>query len=191
MLAPTTLTTTPTWPIAGDVPDLNAIVDDQAETIAAQEALLHAYQGVLNTAQNPVPGTAATATGTAAASPNGNQLTVSGTITGTIVIGATVADAGATTTIPAGTTIQGQISGTAGGAGVYLTNQATTAAATALKFTPPAPPAFTGWPTPQDAPTLNQIVQTQTAVIRVQTALLQHYQDLLNISQTPAPPTGP
>ena len=44
---------------------------------------------------------------------------------------------------------------------------------------------------PTDADTLNAIVQAQTAVIRNQTALLQQYQDLLNVSQTPAPPTGP
>jgi len=35
------------------------------------------------------------------------------------------------------------------------------------------------------------VVQAQTAVMRNQTALLQQYQDLLNVSQTPAPPTGP
>jgi hypothetical protein len=181
-----TTITAATWPIPGDVPDLNAIVQDQAETITAQEALLHAYQVVLNAAQAPVPGTVAHATGTAL----GNQLTLSA-VTGVIGIGATVtptatADAAL---VPVGTTIQGQISGTTGGAGVYLTSQPTTASATGLTFTPLPTPSL--WPTPQDAPTLNLIVQQQTAVIRTQTATLQHYQDLLNTSLTAAPPTGP
>lgn len=188
MLAPQTTAAT-SWPIPGDAPDLLSIVNAQAATITDQEVLLHAYQGVLNAAQAPIAGTAATATGTAAASPNGNQLTVT-TVTGIIKIGATVTDTGTTTTVPANTVIQGQISGTTGGAGVYLTSNATTASATPLTFTPPPTPETT-WPAPTDAATLDLIVQSQTAVIRVQTALLQHYQDLLTISQTPAPPTGP
>lgn len=169
------------WPIPGDAPDLRTIVQAQAETIEEQEALLHAYQLTLSAALNPLPGTAAIGTGTA----TGNQLNVTA-VTGTIVNGATVSDG---VTVPSGTTILGQISGTTGGAGLYLTSAATTAAGTALTFTPPPPPS--SWPTPTDAPTLNLIAQNQTAVIRVQTALMQHYQDLLNNSQTAPPPTGP
>lgn len=181
--------TAATWPIPGDQPDLLSIVNDQAEVLTSQEALLHAYQSALNTAQAPIVGTPATATGTAATSPNGNQLTVSA-VTGTIVIGSTVKDTGTTTTVPANTIVQGQLSGTTGGAGVYLTSNATSASSTPLTFTPPSTPETT-WPVPQDAPTLNLIVQKQTAVARLQTALIQNYQDLLNTSQTPAPPTGP
>ena len=40
-------------------------------------------------------------------------------------------------------------------------------------------------------PTLNAIVLAQTSVIRMQTALMQNYQNLMTVSQTPAPPTGP
>lgn len=171
------------WPIPGDAPDLRVIVEDQAATIEAQEALLHAYQGVLNTAQNPLPGTAATATGTA----TGNQLSL-GNVVGTVVNGAVVTDGVTVPTTPP-TTILGQISGTTGGNGIYLTSAATTASNTPLTITPP-PPA-SSWPTPTDAPTLMAIQQAQMAVLRNQSALLQQYQDLLAVSGTPAPPTGP
>lgn len=171
------------WPIPGDAPDLQAIIQAQAETIEQNEALLHGYQTDLNTAQNPPSPAPTTGTGTG----NGTQLNVTAA-TGTIVRGAVVADTN-NVTVPLGTTILGQISGTVGGAGLYLTNNPTTANGTALTFTAPPPPS--SWPLPTDAPTLNLIVQNQTAVIRVQTALMQHYQDLLNNSQTTPPPTGP
>lgn len=184
MLAPTTLTTT-SWPIAGDASDLLQIVTDQAETVASNEALLHAYQVNLNAAQNPVAGTPATAN--AAAVSASTSVTVSGVI-GTIVNGATVSGTGLTTA----PTVLGQVSGTTGGSGVYLLSAAVTfAAVTALTFTPP-PAAFPGtWPVPQDVTTLNLLVQEQAAVIRTQVALLQHYQDVLNTSQVTAPATGP
>jgi hypothetical protein len=182
MLAPMPTATTATWPIPGDAPDLRAIVEAQATTIADQAALLHAYQANLAAVQNPAPGTAATGTGTATGS---NQLTVAAPITGSIVAGAAIAGTG----VPAATTILGQISGTAGAAGVYLTSAALTIAGVALTFTPP-PPAST-WPTPTDAPTLMLIVQDQTTILRQQAALLQAYQSLLNDSETPAPPSGP
>lgn len=183
MLAPQT-TAAVTWPIPGDVPDLNAIIDDQAATIAANAALLDAYQAALNAAINPVQGPAATATCTA----TGTQLAVAATptIVGTIVNGATLSDGA---TVPTATHILGQISGNPGKDGVYLTDNPTTAAATVITFTPPPTPQ--SWPTPQDALTLNLISQQQVACIRVQSALLQHYQDLLTTSQTPAPATGP
>lgn len=260
MLAPNPLATA-TWPVAGDAPDLLAIVTDQAETIRDQEALLHAYQGNLNAVQQ-VTGVAA-GTGTA----SGTQLTVSGvtgtivppqlvtgpssgpgslvpfgttvvsqssgaaggpgvyttsvattasgtpltfapgasssaaivsastsvTVTGTsgtIVPGAAVKDAGSL--VPAGTTVLGQISGTAGKDGVYLLSHPVTfAAAVLLTFAAP-PAAFdAGWPVPQDAPSLTLLTQTQTAILRNQNALIQHYQDLLNQSQTVPPVTGP
>jgi hypothetical protein len=78
-----------------------------------------------------------------------------------------------------------QQSGTIGGAGVYTTSQATTAANAALTFTPGGGPST--WPTPQDALTLTLIVQQMTALLRTQTAMIQHYQDILNTSQTPSP----
>jgi hypothetical protein len=179
MLAPAT-TATLTWPIPGDAPDLRAIVEDQAATIEAQAAMIDAYQAVLNAAQN-VPGTPATGTGTA----TGNQLAVS-SVTGTIVKGAVITDG---VTVPANTTILGQISGTPGGAGNYLTSAVTTAAATPLTFTPPD---TTGaWPSLNDAPSLMTILQDQTTILRQQAALIQGYQTLLNDSETPAPPSGP
>ena len=85
--------------------------------------------------------------------------------------------------------ILGQTAGTQGGNGTYTTNNATTASGSALTFAPGGGPS--AWPVPQDADTLNMIVQNQTAIIRSQTALLQQYQDLLNTSETAAPPTGP
>jgi hypothetical protein len=114
----------------------------------------------------------ATATGTALAVTN---------VSGTIVNGASVAGPG----VPAGTIVVNQMSGSAGGAGTYTTNQATTAAAAALAFTPPAAEPASPWPTPRDAPTLMLIAQNQTALLRTQNASIQHYQDILNSSQTP------
>ena len=174
------------WPIPGDVSDIQTIIQEQADTIAEQEVLLHAYQTNLNAVQNPSGGAAATGTGSASGTP-ANNLAVTN-VGGTIQQGAIVTGAGVPAAPPS-TTILGQVSGTTGGAGTYLTSQATSALASALTFTPP--PAASTWPTPIDAPTLMSIQQTQTAILRVQSALLQHYQDLLNTSQTPAPPSGP
>lgn len=171
------------WPIPGDVPNLEAIIADQAETITANEVLLHAYQGNLNAAQAPPSGAAATGMGTTSGA--STTLTVTG-VSGSIANGASITGTG----VPP-STILGQISGTTGGAGTYLTSVALTlGAATALTFTPPATGPST-WPSPNDAPTLMTIVQQQTAVLRTQSALLQHYQDLLSTSGTPAPPSGP
>lgn len=69
------------------------------------------------------PFSLATFTGTA----SGNQLAIT-SVTGTIAPGALLTGSG----VPAGTFIVGQISGTAGGAGVYQTSQATTATAAGL-----------------------------------------------------------
>jgi hypothetical protein len=169
---------TPVWPIPGDVPPLKTIVSDQAATIAAQEVLLHAYQGDLNTAQATPPTTATgTSTGT-------TSLTLAG-VTGAVLLGATITGTG----VPASTTIVAQQSGTSGGAGVYTTSQATTLTNVALTIIPGS--SVSSWPTPQDAPTLSLISQQQTAVLRTQNALLQQYQDLLNTSQTAPPATGP
>jgi hypothetical protein len=236
------------WPDANDAADLLAIVEAQTKTIADQAALLDRYQAVLNTAQAVSPTATATGTGTATGSSlavtavtgtiaigatvsgagvppgttilsqssgtaggagtyitdlvttataaplaftppppalatgtgtaTGNQLAVT-TVTGTIAIGASVAGAG----IPAMTTILAQVSGTAGGAGTYTTSQNTTANAAPLAFTPPAP--VSAWPIPRDAPTLMLLVQNQSSVARTQAALISHYQDVLNTSQTP------
>jgi hypothetical protein len=130
----------------------------------------------------PPPAQVTTGTGTG----TGTSLVVTA-VNGLIVVNAHVAGAG----VPASTIITGQQSGTTGGAGTYFTSQPTTANASPLAFTaPPAPPAAP-WPVPQDPVTLNLITQQQTAVLRTQNALLQHYQDLLNTSQTVPPPTGP
>lgn len=185
MLAPSP-TATATWPIAGDAPDLLQIVTDQAEVIASNEALLHAYQVNLNTAQNPVSGTAATANGAVTTGAT-TSIAVSGTI-GTIVTGASVTG----TTNATAPIVLGQISGTTGSDGTYLLNAAVTfAIVTGLTFTPP-PAAFPGlWPVPRDVSTLDLLVQQQTALIRTQTASIQHYQDILNTSQVSVPATGP
>lgn len=182
MLAPTQQQTTQTWPIPADAADLRAIVEDQAATVAANAILIDAYQQNLNAAQN-VPGVVADGSGTG----NGTQLAVTGS-TAPIVTGAVVADDG-NVTVPLGTKILGQISGASGRDGTYLTDQPTTASATALTFTPPDNTA--AWPAPNDAPTLMLIVQDQLTVLRQQTALLQGYQTLLNDSETAPPATGP
>lgn len=182
MLAPNP-TAIVSWPIAGDVPDLLAIVTDQAATIRDQEALIHAYQGTLNAAQHPAPGTPATANGAIVTATT--SLPVTGTI-GSIVIGATVG--GTPNATPP--VVLGQISGTPHQDGTYLLDSAVTLpAVAALTFTPPPPPS--PWPPQQDAATLGILVATQTGIIRSQTGLLQHYQDLLNQSSTPPPPSGP
>jgi hypothetical protein len=176
MLAPSQLTWT-TWPIPGDDPDLTVIVRAQAVTIHDQEALLHAYQGVLDSAQTLI---AATATGTG----TGTSLVVTAVVN-VIFIGATVSGTG----VPAGTTIVAQQSGTAGAAGTYTTSQTTTATSAALVFSPP--PYTTTWPPVSAATDLMATQQAQNAVLKSQSALLQQYQDLLNASQTPPPATGP
>jgi hypothetical protein len=168
------------WPITGDVADLLAIVRAQMATVADQEALLHAYQSDLNTAQ-AAPVTAATGTA------SGTALTLSAVV-GKVLIGDVITGTGIPTAPPA-TTVLGQTSGVLGGAGVYTTSQATTSTGAALSFTPGG--AALTWPTPQDPVTLNLMTQQQTAILRTQNALIQHYQDLLNTSQTAAPPTGP
>lgn len=185
MLAPSPFSTT-TWPAAGDVPSLLQIVTDQAEVVASNEALLHAYQVNLNAAQNPVAGTPATANGAITTGAT-TSIAVSGTI-GTIVAGASV---GGTTNATA-PTVLGQISGTTGSDGTYLLSAPVTfAVVTGLTFTPPSG-AFPGtWPVPRDVNTLDLLVQQQTAIIRTQTALIQHCQDVLNTSQVAAPATGP
>lgn len=185
MLAPQQ---TASWPITGDVPDLENIIAAQAETIEQQAALIDAYQANLSAAQNPLPGPAATGTG--AITTASTSLSVSGVSGANIVTGATVTDATVPPVTPAGTVVLGQISGTTGGGGVYLLNHAVTyAASIALTFTPPA--GASSWPTPTDAPTLELIREQQTAVLRLQSSLIQSYQDLLNLSETAAPPTGP
>jgi len=72
--------------------------------------------------------TAITATGTSTGT---TSLTLAGVAGGTIVAGMSVAGTG----VPAGLVILGQISGTAGGAGVYLTSKASTLSAVTLTFT--------------------------------------------------------
>jgi hypothetical protein len=124
----------------------------------------------------PPPAAVVTATGTA----TGTALAVTA-VNGTIVIGASVAGAG----VPANTRIINQASGTSGGAGTYTTSQATTASAAPLAFTPPPAGPVMAWPTPRDAPTLMLLLQNQTALARTQAAVIQHYQEVLNTSQTP------
>lgn len=101
------------------------------------------YYGARGGQQTPVglgitlpQGTGTTGTGTGTSTGTTN-LTISGTVTGTIVSGAAVTGTG----VPTGTTIRSQTSGTPGGAGVYVTNQLTTLAGVALTFTGVAPPA--------------------------------------------------
>lgn len=170
----------PVWPIPEDSPELEDIVAAQAKTISEQEVLIHEYQGVLNAAQNPPSGSAATGSGTTTGS--STSVTITGA-NGTIAVGSVVSGAAA---VPTGTKVLGQISGTTGGNGVYLFDQPVTlATATMMTFTPP-PPAST-WPVPGDSHTLTLIAQQQTTVLRQQNALIQAYQDLLNSSETPAP----
>jgi hypothetical protein len=174
---------TSNWPDANDVADLLAIVEAQTVTIKDQAALIDRYQGILNAAQVQTKPTVAIGTGTASGTP-ATTLAVSG-VTNPIVVGAVINGAGippVSSTVPP-TTILSQQTGTTGGAGNYTTNQATTASAAVLTFTPP--PSAPTWPIPQDAPTLTLLAQEQSAVTRTQSALIQHYQDVLNTSQTP------
>jgi hypothetical protein len=124
------------------------------------------------------PPSLAIATGTGTGTSNSLAVTA---VNGSIVTNATVSGFG----VPTGTLILNQMSGTAGGAGTYTTSQPTTAATSPLAFAPPSAEEVSPWPVPRDAPTLNTLSQNQTAVIRTQSALLQHYQDVLNTSQTP------
>jgi len=83
------------------------------------------------------PAGAAGVAGAATCSGSGTSLTVTTMTSGSIAIGATVTGTG----VPAGTIIVSQQSGTTGQAGVYITNQPTTASAAALTFAGPAGPA--------------------------------------------------
>jgi hypothetical protein len=271
MLNPTPMAATTTWPIAGDVPELQQIVWAQADTISDQADLINAYQNVLSAAQATA---AATGTGTAPGTINLTVSNVSGSIAigsvvtgsgvtqgisiigqqsgpvggagvytlnvpitatnvamtfwpngppssqvgypcqaamscaaantnvvtfaslvGAIAIGAFVQPTAQTTLWPPGTTITGQTSGTSGGAGTYTTSSNMTSAFSAVQVTlVPAPPTTPpAWPPPaaSDVADLNNIVSIQTGLIRLQTSLLQQYQQLLNASDTPAPATGP
>lgn len=177
MLQPTAANVT--WPIVADAPELRAIVEDQAATMAANAVLIDSYQAALEAAQNPppsVPNTTATGTST------GTSLALTNVTGPPIQNGSTVTDGAL---VPAGTVVLGQISGPAGGAGTYLTNNPTTATNTPLTFTPPPPQNV--WPVPNDPATLMLIMQDQLTILRQQAALLQAYQDLLNVSDTPVP----
>jgi hypothetical protein len=177
MLVPNPLAIT-SWPITGDVADLQAIVWAQMKVLTNNEALLHAYQANLNNAQ-AVP--QATALGTSSGT---TSLTISG-LAGTIALPATVTGG----LIPAGTYLIGQVSGSTGGNGTYTTSQPTSTNNTPIFIFPNA--ANPPWPTATDQNTLMQLTQDQTAVARLQNALLSAYQTLLNDSQTAPPATGP
>jgi hypothetical protein len=183
MLAPSlTAAATPVWPIPADSPNLQAIVWAGMKTIAQQEALLHAYQTDLNNVQAIAP---ATGTGTNTPSP-GTTLVLTGVV-GLITPGAVIAGAGVVATPPL--TIVSQISGTTGGNGSYTISASAALSAVALTFTPGG--GNPKWPVSTSSDDLMLIAQDQTAIIRSQTALLQQYQDLLNVSATAAPATGP
>jgi len=101
------------------------------------------YYGTIGGEQLPpglgltFPAGAAGVAGAATGSGSGTQLTIASMTSGSITIGATVTGTG----VPVGTIIMSQQSGTTGQAGVYITNQATTAASAALTFAGPAGPA--------------------------------------------------
>jgi hypothetical protein len=177
MLAVTPLAT---WPIVGDVPDLQAIIWNQMATIKTNMALIDAYQTNLNNAQAIPP---ATATGTATGAP-ATTLTLTAVV-GKIALGATVTGTG----MVAGTIVVAQQSGVAGGAGNYTISQASTSSSAALTFTPGG--GSSPWPVATDAPTLTLIMQDQAALLRSQNAMIQQYQTLLNDSATTPPGSGP
>ena len=108
-----------------------AMPEQQTEQQAEQQA-------EPQSADQPVvtPFAAPTGTGTSTGT---TSLTMSA-VTGTIPIGATMTGAG----VPANTIIVSQTSGTTGGNGVYVTNNATTLTAVALTFMSPAGPVKTG-----------------------------------------------
>lgn len=176
------------WPIPGDVPDLEAIIADQAATMAAQAKMIDDYQAVLSSAQAPVPQPPAT-TSIVSTGVNTTSFTTSNPVTGTIVNGAVMTDP-VNNSLPPGLTVLAQVSGTPGGAGEYIASAPLNIAIPLnVNITPPSQPS--GWPTPTDAPTLSAIQQDQSGVLRLQTALIQAYQDVLNDSQTPPPASGP
>jgi hypothetical protein len=178
MLAPVT-TSSVVWPIAGDAPDLQAIVWAQAKTITNNEVLLHAYQLVLNNAQ------LVTATGNGTNNPAASTTLLMTSVVGIITLGSTITGTG----VPANTTVVAQTAGTPGGNGTYTISGAASISAALLTFTPGGgnPP----WPVATDPQDLMQISLDQTAVLRMQSALLQQYHQLLNDSATTPPATGP
>jgi hypothetical protein len=158
-----------------------------ATTIVTQQSGTSGGAGTYTTSQATTANAAAltftipagsVATGNGASS--GSSINMTG-VTGIITIGAQGSGYG----IPAGTTIVSQQTGFTGGSGSYTTDRPTTANGGPVAWTP-APPA-PAWPIPQDVNTLNLLVSMQTAVARTQAALIQHYQDVLNTSQTPVP----
>ena len=145
--------------------DQQAIFTQQQILISVQAQAIRDLETMLGVGP-VVPGTPATGTGTAGVSPNGNQLTVSA-VTGVIVNESVVTDGAL---VPTNTIILGQISGTPGGAGVYLTSNPTSANATPLTFTPPPTEPGGNPPTTN----LQQIIDTQAGLIRLQVAYLDN-----------------
>ena len=110
MLQPVPFATT-TWPIAGDAPDLTAIVQAQAIVISDNAELIDAYQAVLDANQAlPPPLPSALGNGISSGTP-ATTLTVSNVTQGNIVVNARVIGPG----VPTGTLIVSQTSGTVGG----------------------------------------------------------------------------
>jgi hypothetical protein len=111
---------------------------------AVWESIIHGARGVMyfnNTFGGPAPSDddmntayfqSAENEATFTATGSGSSLTVS-SVTGQIFLGDVVSGAG----VPAGTTILSQISGTEGGAGVYVASKATTASGASVTATQP------------------------------------------------------
>ena len=167
-----TAQSSPTPAAAPTLADQQAVFTQQQILIATQAQMVRDIEASLSLSP-PVPPAPATANGTAAASPNGNQLTVT-SVSGVIVAEAVISGGG----IPANTTILGQMSGTVGDAGVYLTSQPTTASNAALSFQAPTPPP--GVPPPST--NLAQIIDTQAALIRLQVAYIDNLQTLVALN---------
>jgi hypothetical protein len=128
----------------------------------------------------PAPPALAAGTGTTTGA---SAAVVMSNVSGTIQLNSTVSGGPGIPASPP-TTVIAQTAGTAGQNGTYTFSQPVTLTNAALAFTPPA--QAVPWPTPRDAPTLMTVSQNQAAVLRTQAALLSHYQDVLNSSQTPA-----
>src|SRR5215471_11547892 len=178
MLSP--FATAVTWPIAGDVPDLQAIVWSQMAVIAANEALLHAYQANLSNAQ-AIPPASGLGTANAAFS---QQVVMTGVV-GTIALGSTVTG----TAIPGGTIVTGQTAGLPGGNGTYFFSNSIVATNLSLPFTPGG--GNSPWPATTLQATLMLLTQDQQAVAKLHNALLTAYQTLMTDSALVPPATGP
>ena len=115
-------------------------VEDDPEDNNTEESMPEQEPTPTSTDEPGVTPLAVTPTATGTGTSTGTTSLTMSAVTGTIPLGSTITGTG----VPANTIIVSQTSGTTGGAGVYVTNNATTLTSAALSFMSPSGPVKTG-----------------------------------------------